>query len=70
MKGLVKEHVRIIHGHRQQCGDGQREGGGRVLEEGAKWGEMGTSAIVATIKIFLKRINCDSWPHHQCMSVE
>ena len=25
---LAKEHRCIIHGHRQQCGDGQREGGG------------------------------------------
>ena len=27
MKGLAKAHVCVTHRHRQQCGDGQREGG-------------------------------------------
>ena len=27
LKGLVKEHICIIHKHRQQCGDGWREKG-------------------------------------------
>ena len=26
MKGLAKEHTYMMHRHRQQCGDGQREG--------------------------------------------
>lgn len=48
VEGLAKEHICTPHGH--SSGDGQREGAaGRV--EGAKWGEIGTSAIASTIKI-------------------
>ena len=49
-KGLAKEHMCIAHGHREQCGDGQREWGGVGSgKKGAKGREMGTSAI-ASIK--------------------
>ena len=27
VKGLAKEHICTTHRHRQQCGDGQKEGG-------------------------------------------
>ena len=45
MKGLDKEHVCLTHRHRQQCGDGQREGAG-VWKRGAKRGK-----IMSIIKI-------------------
>ena len=41
MKGLTKEHVCMTHRHRQQCGGGQREGGGAKSgekEREEKWG--------------------------------
>ena len=41
--------------HGQQCGDGQREGGGSWMEVG-KVGGMQTSIIVSTIKIKLKKL--------------
>ena len=37
-KGLAEEHIRMTHGHRQQCGGGQREGGEGWVEVG-KGGE-------------------------------
>ena len=37
-------HICIAHGHRQQCGEGQEEGGGWM--EGGKGGKEGTSVIV------------------------
>ena len=46
MKGLVKEHPCITHGHRQQWGDGQREGGQGLGGGRQKVEEMGTSIIV------------------------
>lgn len=52
VEGLAKEHICTPHGHRSS-GAGQRKGlkgGGR----GAKWGEMGTSAKVSTIKMKTK----------------
>ena len=36
----------MTHGHRQQCGDGQREG----WRGGGQRGKTGTSAIMKTIK--------------------
>ena len=39
VKGLDKEHVCITHRHRQQCGDGQREGSKAWKKVGAKEGE-------------------------------
>ena len=51
-KGLAKEHTGLTHGHKQQCGEGQREGGqglgGGRQREGWK---VGTSVIVSIIKI-------------------
>ena len=38
MKGLAKGHICIIHGHRQERGEGQREEG-RGWEEGVKRGK-------------------------------
>ena len=38
VKGLAKEHVCIIPRHRQQCGDGQREGG---VGSGWRWAKVG-----------------------------
>ena len=40
-KGLAREHIRITHRHRQQCGDSQREGGqgmGAGGQTAGKWG--------------------------------
>lgn len=36
MKELAKEYIYITHRHRQQWGDGQKEGGGRMWV-GAMW---------------------------------
>lgn len=47
MEGLAKGHICTRHGHRSS-GDGRREG---AEGRGAKWGEMGPSEIVSTIKI-------------------
>ena len=46
----------MTHGHRQQCGDGQREGVGAGLRRAKKEG-MGTSVILLTIKIKFKKFN-------------
>ena len=53
-KGSSKEHICIIHRHRQQCGDGQQEGGVEAEWRWAKGDKMATSAIVLTIKIKVK----------------
>lgn len=42
---IAKEHVCIVHRHRQQCGDGLGE-----RDQGQKWREWGTSIIVSTMK--------------------
>ena len=54
MKGLAKEYICITHGHRQQWGEGQREGGdGGWMERGKSrnWGHL----QVSTNKIKKKR---------------
>ena len=51
MQGAAKDDIGLSHRCRQQCGDGQREGG-----LGAKGGKMGTSVIVPAIKIKLKTL--------------
>ena len=53
MKGVAKDHICVTHRHRQQCGDGQREGVGWVEVVG-KGSKTGTSVIVSTIQVFLK----------------
>ena len=57
MKGLAKEHKCITHGHRQQCGDGQREGGAGLGRRGTGGGKMGTSVTMSTIKNKEKKRN-------------
>ena len=54
MKGLVKKKVYIHNTHRQQCGDGQQDGGVEAEWRWAKGDKMATSAIVLTIKIKVK----------------
>ena len=49
MKGLAKEQIGINQRHRQQGGDGQREGQWRLGGDGQR-GKVGTSVIVSTIK--------------------
>ena len=47
-RGLAKEHICMTYRHRQQCGDGQQEGG--RAEAGVRWvkvEKMGTSVIVS-----------------------
>ena len=39
-EGLASEHACMTHGHRQQCGDGQRESG-RWVEAGKGGRELG-----------------------------
>lgn len=52
MKGIAKGHICIANGHRQQCGEGQREGRVRT---GWRWAKGGrgyrTSVIVSRIYI-------------------
>ena len=51
MKGSAKEHIRITHGHRQQCGNNQREGGsGEAKVEAGKGARNGASVTMLTIK--------------------
>ena len=52
VKGLGKEYISITHRYRQKCGDGQIEGRGGGWVEACKVGEMRTSIIVSTIKVF------------------
>ena len=54
MKGLAKEHICITHRHRQQCGDGQREGGTEWRR--AKGVKMGASVTVSIMKIKKKKL--------------
>ena len=49
MKGLVKEHICINHGHRQQCGDSQREWGGGWWLGGGTQGWVGNGDICNSI---------------------
>lgn len=42
---IAKEHICIVHRHRQQYGGGQGEKG-----QGLKWREWGISIIVSTMK--------------------
>ena len=51
MKGLAKEHICLIHRHRQQGGGSQMEGEVGAEQRGAGWGGMGTSVIMSTVKI-------------------
>ena len=46
MKGLAKEHTGMAHGHKQQCGDGLREGGIGDWMEVAKREKVGTTVVV------------------------
>ena len=39
-----RTYIHITHRHRQQCGDGQREGGHKVGEEVAKRGKNGDTS--------------------------
>ena len=48
-KGISQRTHCITNGHRQQCGDGQREGRGDWMEVGEE-GKMG-STMVSIIKI-------------------
>ena len=41
VKGSAGEHISMAHGHRQQCGDGQREGGLQGLGGSGQRGENG-----------------------------
>ena len=50
-EGLVKEDKCMTHGHRQQCGDGLREGGGEGGRRWAKRRNMGPSVRVSIIKV-------------------
>ena len=50
VKGSAKEHICIIHRHRHQCDDGQREGGKGWVDVGIVR-EIGTSVIMSTIQI-------------------
>lgn len=52
MKRLAEKHMCIAHGHRQQCGIGQREGGG---DRAGKTGDMCNSVNDKSIvkKIYL-----------------
>lgn len=38
MKRTAKEHIHIAHGHRQQCGEGQRDGRRDLGTEGMRVG--------------------------------
>lgn len=53
VKGLVKEHVSISHGHGQWCGECQGMGRWGWMEVG-KRGKWGKSAIVSTLNILNK----------------
>ena len=53
-KGLAKALTCTTHGHRQQCGEGQREGEMGAGWRWAKGQEMETFIIVSVIKIKLK----------------
>ena len=44
MEGSAKEHVCMTHRHRQQCGDGLREGGNEDWVKVGKGRRKGTSA--------------------------
>ena len=49
-EGISQRNIYMSHGHRQQCGDGQKEGSG--LGAGERRGkEMRTCIKVSTIKI-------------------
>lgn len=48
---IAKEHICIVHRHRQQYGGGQGEKG-----QGLKWREWGISIIVSTMKKQMKHL--------------
>ena len=47
---ISQEDVRMAHGHRQQCGEGQREGWVGSGWRGAEEAKMEDIVIVSTIK--------------------
>ena len=51
MKGLGKEHICIIHGYQQQCGDGRGKGEWGLGGGGGQRGGGKTSSIMSIIKI-------------------
>ena len=54
MKGVAKKRICVAHRHKQQCGDGQREGWGRGWVEVGKGGENGDVCNSVNNKIKVK----------------
>lgn len=54
VKRLAKEHIYIVHAHRQQCGEGQGRGKRRLGEsgDGGKWA---ISVIVNKLIVKIKK---------------